>query len=668
MANLLLHESSPYLLQHAHNPVNWLAWNETTLALAKSQNKLMLISIGYSACHWCHVMERQCFENKEIAQLMNKYFICVKVDREERPDIDALYLQAVQLMNGQGGWPLNCFTLPDGRPVYGGTYFPPEQWIAILENLQHLFETNVSKMEEYAQKLAQGLTQSQIYSPKENKTTDLKYLLQKCLEKWKKSFDHEYGGSLQVPKFPMPVNYLFLLLYAHNHKEHDVLQHVYLSLVKMSQGGIFDQVGGGFARYSTDGKWKVPHFEKMLYDNAQLISLYSKAFLIQQNETLKETIEGCISFINYKMKGAKGEFFSALDADSEGIEGLYYIWKKDELQRLITHNYALFTDYYSIHNEGYWEHNAYILWRTQTDEAFCNKHQISAHDLKSLKQNWQKTLLTQRNKRIPPALDDKALCSWNAMMIEAYVNAWLALQNKDYLTIATACAQFLVSHMESNNNSLYHVYRNEKAHVNGFLEDYAFTSKAFIELYAATGVEYWLICAQKYVEYAIANFYDQSDGLFYLNSHADDALVARQKEIYDNVIPAANSVMAHVLFSLSIYFEDEKYSQMAQRMAALFYSEIEQFGSAFANWAHWVLKFNEPIYHIALPLKDFEQNVALIAQANKINTFTFALNNSSVLPFINDNKQGSKFYLCVNHVCKLPFNNMHQLLTALSYE
>jgi uncharacterized protein YyaL (SSP411 family) len=664
MANLLLHESSPYLLQHAHNPVNWRAWNDETLALAKSQNKLMLVSIGYSACHWCHVMEKHCFENEEAGRLMNKYFICVKVDREERPDIDAVYMQALQLMSGQGGWPLNCFTLPDGRPVFGGTYFPLEKWMSVLENLQHLFETNLTAMQEYAERLMKGIQQTQIYKAPEQIEIDHHALLTDSTSQWKKHFDLIDGGTQRVPKFPMPCNYLFLLHYGNINKEKEVLSHVFTTIDKMSMGGIFDQLGGGFARYSTDGIWKVPHFEKMLYDNAQLVSLYSNAYQLTHDLNYKMVIEKTLSFVGEALSGDHGQFYSALDADSEGEEGKYYVWKKEELQILLGAHFELFCTYYNVNETGYWEHDNYILLRVKKDEDFCLSNKIDASDLNIHKKNWEEILLPYRQKRIAPGLDDKTLTSWNALMLKAYVDAYLALNNKAYLQLAEKNANFILQQQIYDQKQLFHSYKNGQSTINGFLEDYAFTAQGLIALYAAIGDEKLLAKAKLLVDNAIDNFYDEKDGLFYFNSKKDAPLIARQKEVQDNVIPSSNAIMAHVLFDLGIYFEEDKYIEMSQKMCAHFYDEIAGYGSAYACWALLLLRLNKPVLQIAIPKKEYSETVLAIHQKHQINLFTYAVHKAASLPFVEDKKDKSYFYICVDKVCSLPLNNQNELITA----
>ena len=357
--NELIKESSPYLLQHAHNPVDWKAWNDISLQEAKDQNKLLIISIGYSSCHWCHVMEKESFENELVADVMNKNYINIKVDREERPDVDNVYMNAVQLMTGRGGWPLNAIALPDGRPIWGGTYFPKEDWISSLEQIADLYQKDPDKLIEYAEKLEKGIKTMDIVTPNPNTPSFKKDELQDAIQSWARSWDTREGGLNRAPKFMMPNNYHFLLRYGHQNQDQEILDYVNITLQQIAFGGVNDQVGGGFSRYSTDTKWHVPHFEKMLYDNAQLVSLYSDAYLATQNELYKETVYQTLSYIAREMTTEQGGFYSALDADSldkEGIleEGTYYVWTKEELEQLLGVDFTLFKEYYNINSYGKW--------------------------------------------------------------------------------------------------------------------------------------------------------------------------------------------------------------------------------------------------------------------------------------------------------------------------
>jgi uncharacterized protein YyaL (SSP411 family) len=361
--NALINETSPYLLQHAHNPVDWHAWGDDALQMAKNQNKLLLISIGYSACHWCHVMEHESFEDEAVAKVMNRLFVNIKVDREERPDIDQVYMTAVQLMTGRGGWPLNCIALPDGRPLYGGTYFPKAQWLKIIQDVAKLWDTDPEKALEYATELTRSVQQSDLIPALKKEATFNKGMLREIVEEWRPHMDNEEGGPNRSPKFPMPANYQFLLRQAHLSNDKKLMNHVHLTLRKMAWGGIYDQIGGGFARYSVDEIWKVPHFEKMLYDNAQLVSLYAEAFQASGNVLYKEVVEQTLAFIAREMTSAEGAFYSALDADSEGEEGKFYVWTEAELTELLGEEFAWVKDYYNINAQGYWEHENFILLR-----------------------------------------------------------------------------------------------------------------------------------------------------------------------------------------------------------------------------------------------------------------------------------------------------------------
>ena len=374
--NQLINESSPYLLQHAHNPVNWYPWGKKALEKAKNENKLIIVSIGYAACHWCHVMEHESFEDEEVAQYMNEHFVCIKVDREERPDIDQVYMNAVQLLVGNGGWPLNCITLPDARPIYGGTYFPKKQWIHMLKQLQEFVKENPDKAEEQASAITKGVRSSEIIQLNNEKKKYSKNDLITIFNNWKGNIDFINGGHNGAPKFPLPVGYEFLLHYHYLSKNEDALKAVTTTLDKIADGGIYDQIGGGFARYSTDAIWKVPHFEKMLYDNAQLVSLYSHAYQFTKNKKYKIIISETLDFIKREMTSKEGGFYSSLDADSEGEEGKFYVWTKKEIEKVLGENAPIILDFYNVTNAGNWE-NSNILYRTISEKEIAKKHNLS---------------------------------------------------------------------------------------------------------------------------------------------------------------------------------------------------------------------------------------------------------------------------------------------------
>ena len=394
--NNLINESSPYLLQHAHNPVNWYPWNETTLKKAQKENKLILISIGYAACHWCHVMEEESFEDEEIAKIMNENFICIKVDREERPDVDQIYMNAVQILNQRGGWPLNCFALPTGEPIWGGTYFQKENWKNILLNIDQIFQQEPDKFYNQAEQLTEAIKKSEAVKLNVKKHNYNKNLITEIVEKWKQDFDKTHGGNNRSPKFPIPNTYKFLIKYAHLFQDKEIKNIIDVTLTKMAYGGIFDQIGGGFARYSTDIYWKIPHFEKMLYDNGQLVSLYSQAYQLSKNPIYKEVVFKTLNFINREMTNKNGGFFSSLDADSEGEEGKYYVWKEKELKEILKTDYEIISSYYNVNNKGLWENGNYILLINKNKKEIANKFNISLDELNTKIEDANKKLLNHR--------------------------------------------------------------------------------------------------------------------------------------------------------------------------------------------------------------------------------------------------------------------------------
>jgi len=490
MKNELQHETSPYLLQHANNPIHWKAWNAVSLATAKNENKLIIVSIGYSACHWCHVMEHESFEDDSVATVMNSGFISIKVDREERPDVDAVYMKAVQLMTKQGGWPLNVVCLPDGRPVWGGTYFKKDNWMDILGQLQNLYASTPERMIEYAEKLHQGIQILGIVekNPSEEKVNPNN--IKPLVEKWSKSFDWEFGGYARAPKFMMPNNYLFLQRYGHQTQSKELLEFVDLTLTRMAYGGLFDTIDGGFSRYSVDMRWHVPHFEKMLYDNGQLISLYSEAYKRTKNPLYKEVIEKTLTFTERELLNKDNAFNSALDADSineigELEEGAFYVWKKEQLQQLLKSDFEIFSKLFNVNDFGFWEHDNYVLIQSQPTETIASQFGLTENELLQKKKIWKQLLFIEREKRPKPRLDDKSLTSWNAIMLKGYIDAYKALGNEHYLDIAKKNAQFIIEKQWSPEGFLWHSYKNGKSTITGFLEDYAFVIEAFIALYQA---------------------------------------------------------------------------------------------------------------------------------------------------------------------------------------
>ncbi|MCH2224950.1 MAG: thioredoxin domain-containing protein, partial [Crocinitomicaceae bacterium] len=533
--NALVNESSPYLLQHAHNPVNWVPWADDVFERAEKEGKLVLISVGYSACHWCHVMEHESFEDEEVAALMNKFFINVKVDREERPDVDQVYMTAVQLMTQKGGWPLNCFTLPDGRPIYGGTYFPKEQWMHILKSLQHTFTNELPKVQEYAKNLHEGIIASELIDIPSEKLDFEEEKLTELMQRWSKMFDWNDGGNSRAPKFPLPSNLNFLLDYGINAKNNKAIDHVELTLDKMALGGIYDQIGGGFSRYSVDMLWKVPHFEKMLYDNGQLLSTYSKGYRQFKKPLYKRLVSQTIDWLEREMLDESGAFFSALDADSEGVEGKFYVWKKEELDAVLSKDDTWVYDFYQVNQRGYWEEDNYILLRSESDEVFAKKFGWTIEELELKIKGVNQQLLDERSSRVRPGLDNKCITSWNAMTLKGLCDAYAVFGEESYLFLALKNARWLTDNRIKEDGAVIRLEKNEQEEIEGFLEDYAHAINAFMTLYQVTLDESWLNVAKKICDYTVTHFQDAQSKMFYFTPTSTQ-LIARKMEINDNVI------------------------------------------------------------------------------------------------------------------------------------
>ncbi len=665
--NALINETSPYLLQHAHNPVDWNAWGDDALQLAKNQNKLLLISIGYSACHWCHVMEHESFEDEAVAKVMNRLFVNIKVDREERPDIDQVYMTAVQLMTGRGGWPLNCIALPDGRPLYGGTYFHKAQWLKIIQDVAKLWDTDPGKALEYATELTRSVQQSDLIPALKKEATFNKGMLREIVEEWRPHMDNEEGGPNRSPKFPMPANYQFLLRQAHLSNDKKLMNHVHLTLRKMAWGGIYDQIGGGFARYSVDEIWKVPHFEKMLYDNAQLVSLYAEAFQASGNVLYKEVVEQTLAFIASEMTSAEGAFYSALDADSEGEEGKFYVWTEAELTELLGAEFAWVKNYYNINAQGYWEHENFILLRSATDEEFAKQQNWTLEKLRQKVSEVNTAMLQHRALRIRPGLDDKQLTSWNALMLKAYADAYRVFGNASYLEAALRNANFILGTQRKADGGLWHNYKNGRSTINGFLEDYCFTIEALLSLYQATFDRQWLDAADGLGQYAMAHFQDKVSGLFFVTSDEDTKLIARKMELSDNVIPSSNSSLAKGLFLLGHFLGKTDYVAQSTRMLSTVLPQMEGQGSWHANWASLIQGHVYPFYEVAIVGPDAEAMRASVEQHYHPNKLLVGGQKENGLPLVQGRAVGNitRIYVCEGQACRLAVDSVPEALAQM---
>ncbi|NNE01875.1 MAG: thioredoxin domain-containing protein [Eudoraea sp.] len=670
--NSLIHETSPYLLQHAHNPVNWNAWNPEVLARAKKENSLILISIGYAACHWCHVMEHHCFEDEEVAEVMNAHFVNIKIDREERPDIDHIYMDALQMMTGSGGWPLNIVALPDGRPFWGATYVKKADWMNVLSQLATLHKTDPDKVIEYASNLTAGLRSINLVEIKNDQKIISKDQLQEAVATWSQYFDTFLGGHKRAPKFMMPGNLDFLLHYATAFNDNGTAEYVNTTLTRMAYGGIFDHIGGGFSRYAVDTKWHVPHFEKMLYDNAQLVSLYAKAYAATQNPLYKQVVEETIDFVTQELMTPDFAFYSSLDADSldeKAVlkEGAYYVWKEADLKKLLNEDYPLFKEYYNINSYGYWEEDVYVLIRDASDNEIAKKFDISPEELEQKMQHFKELLKEFRSKRTPPRLDDKILTSWNGLMLVGLLDAYRYVGNEDYLKLALKNAVFIVDNLFKEDGSIFHNHKNGQSTINGFLEDYATIIQAFIGLYEVTFQESWLLKAKELSDYCLNHFMDKQSGLLFFTPDTEEVVVRRSLETTDNVIPASNSIMAINLFKLGQFFPETNYKSAALRMFTAMSPGIIDNPTSYANWMHLGLYVNFPFYEVAITGEEFLNISNDLRKVYLPNTIIAGSDTKSSLPVLKGRLKDNQtlIYVCLEGACQLPVSGVKEAIDLM---
>jgi uncharacterized protein YyaL (SSP411 family) len=664
--NKLANESSPYLLQHANNPVNWYPWGNEALEKAKEENKLIIISIGYAACHWCHVMEHESFEDTSVAQVMNDFYVSIKVDREERPDIDQIYMDAAYLITGRGGWPLNIIALPDGKPVYAGTYFRKDDWLKILIYFKDLYKKEPEKFNEQADKLTDALNSIKIPDVTVDDSIFSKDEIKKAYEGITNLIDFVNGGTRGAPKFPMPDIYEFLLQYYFHTKDNNALEAVKITVDKIANGGIYDHIGGGFARYSTDDIWKVPHFEKMLYDNAQLVSLYSNAYKITGNEHYKNVVYETLDFIKLEMTDESGGFYSSLDADSEGEEGKYYVWEKKETDNLLGSNAKLFCEYYNISETGNWE-GKNIPFITTNKSQLLKKHNLKEVEFDKIIFESKKALFEERSKRIRPGLDDKILTSWNALMIKGYVDAYNTFGANNFLNAAISNGEFLTNKLMKENYRLDRNYKNGKSNINAFLDDYAYTIEAFISLYECTFDEKWIYSAKNLADYAIKHFLDNESGMFFFTSDIDDPLISRKIDFSDNVTPSSNSSMAAGLLKLSKYFYNEGYEEVTSKMIKIMKEPTLKNPAFNSYWLASAFHQVYPYYEVGIIGRELKEKRKLISKEYLPNIALFGTENIGTLEILRDRFVEGKtlIYVCENRVCQLPVEHVSEALSQV---
>jgi len=678
--NRLINSRSPYLLQHAHNPVDWHPWSEEALRRAKREDKPILLSIGYFACHWCHVMERESFENEEIADIMNKHFVCIKVDREERPDLDEIYMRAVQMMTGSGGWPLNVFLTPDLKPFYGGTYFPPEDksgrpgFKRVLLAVAEAYRNRRKEIEQNAGRVLEALKSSTQVSEAvpEELSVDL---INEAVRELSQLFDPAWGGFGEAPKFPRsPAVRLLLRHYSRTHNE-DSLHMATMTLEKMAGGGIYDQLGGGFHRYSVDREWLVPHFEKMLYDNAQLGVAYLEAFQLTKRPLFSRVVRETLDYVLREMTDDGGGFYSTQDADTEGVEGKYYVWRLDEIEGVLSAEDAgLFCQYYGITKSGNFE-GANILHISTRFEDFAGKTHIVPHELQRRLGEMRRQLSAARKRRPPPGVDDKILVSWNGLMISTFAYGYQVLGEERYRHAAVRAADFILTHVRSEEE-LLHAYRAGHSHVKGYLDDHAFLLQGLLDLYETTFDSRSIQHAQSLAQQMLRQFWDAKAGGFYFTQGGNTDLILRTKRAADGAMPSGNAVAAHALLRLAKLTGREDYSQKAEEALKVFSASLERFPSEFASLLCALDFYLGPTKEIAISGQTRDAStqglLAAIRERYLPNKVVGVIDPNAKdageivrmipllasRPMLNDMTTA---YVCENFVCKLPVTSVSAL-------
>ena len=670
MENKLSKESSLYLKQHATNPVNWFPWGDEALSEAKKNDKLLLISIGYSSCHWCHVMEEESFENEDVAKVMNSKFINIKVDREERPDIDEIYMKALVLMTGSGGWPMNIIALPDGTPIWGGTYVAKDQWIQVLNQVNEFYKTRKKDVLEYANNVRDGVKKESLIKPIAKK---INYSSDFQSELANKAFDFTdklNGGIGGGQKFPLPSFINFFLRYSKLTSNKEMKFFVKNTLIKISQGGINDRVEGGFHRYTVDNKWHIPHFEKMLYDNAQLLSVFSKAYMVYNERRFREELYNIYDFLELKMTSKNNLIFSSISADTnyeDGTkeEGDFYIWTKKELKEILKKDYNWVSKYYNINESGYWEREKYVFYQTISDNQFASDMGLSLSQFKNKLKLVNKKLFDYREKRVQPIIDTKIIFSWNALTIRGLIDAYKATGDNNFLTKAIAINKGLEEKM---------IKGNKIAHTNGqslddqvlFFEDYSYYIDALIALYEATYEVDWINKAIAFTKFSNIEF-KQENSFYKFSSNQEllysDILI----HLEDGVIPSANSVMNFNLFRLSHYLGNKDFSIQAEKMINNIIGKLESRVTDHMFWFWSSFNYSDSFFELAISGPDAKEKAKELSLEYLPNAIIAANNEPSDFYLLKERffKDETYIYVCVNNTCKFPVTNIKEALKLI---
>lgn len=653
--NQLNKETSLYLKQHSENPINWQRWSNSIFDVSQELDKLIVISIGYSSCHWCHVMEEETFTNDSIAKVMNDNFINIKVDREENPDVDQAYMTASQLMTGMGGWPLNVITLPDGSPIYAGTYHSTSQWDDILKRIIRLKKDNYDGLKEIAENVKNGVTDINTIQKQEKLSEFSSDFLKINVKEWMKRWDIDFGGDLAPQKFVSPSKYLFLLKYGRVYNDEKVLSHVKNTLDIIASSGLNDFIEGGFYRYTVDNEWKIPHFEKMLYDQAQMISLFSMAYKVYGDQSYKDIVNKTIAFLNLKMSSSKGLYYAAMDADTDGEEGKYYSFSKDELE-IISENtdFSVFTNFYNIDLDKPWENNRFLLLPKKAD-----------NEMNDLIKIWESNIIKLKEKRTKPRIDDKIIISWNSLAIIALIDAYESLKNNDYLVLAKSMFEELKDN-SFRKNKLIHTYK-ENQFQEGVLEDYAYLSKASMRLFQATGNESYFDFSKNITDNALELFDDdQSDLLRYSNNNE---LFTKVISVDDGVLPSPNSIIAEQLFNIGHIIFDDKYLNLSDKMVSSVKDIINGNINSYSVWANNILNRVEPFFEIAVIGPNANSVTDDITNYFTPNTIVVQSKIESDIPLFIDRYFEDKtyIYVCQNKTCQRPETNINLALEQVPY-
>lgn len=678
--NRLIKESSPYLKQHAHNPVDWYPWGDEALLRSKELDLPILVSIGYSACHWCHVMEHESFENEEVATYMNEHFINIKIDREERPDLDHIYMDAVQAISGSGGWPLNVFLTTDTKPFYGGTYFPPQKafnrasWKDILvfisgawknkrEEILKQADVLVEHIHSSGNQLLKNLSFRQDDGDGKFTPADCKIIADNILRK----ADHAHGGFGAAPKFPQTFTIQYLLMYGHLFKHEKSLQQAAFSLKQMLNGGIYDHLAGGMARYSTDNVWLAPHFEKMLYDNALLVSVLCDAYQVTNDDLFRKGINKTLQFLTSEMKHPGGGFYAALDADTEGVEGKFYVWDKKEIEEVIKEDAAMCCEWYGVTEHGNWEEKNILHIYTEP-VTFAKEKNITLAELETWINTWNEQLRSRRNTRVLPSIDDKILLGWNALLLTAFCKAYAALNVPAYKDEAVALFDFISSKYKKEGGGFYHTYKNGEARHPAFLDDYAYLVQACIFLQEITSGQRYLLEAKEITGYVLQHFWDNETGMFCFTHKDQDDVLVRKTEIYDGAVPSGNSIMVDNLFYLSVIFDNRAWAEKAHGMVYRLKEIIFKYPTSFGIWATVIIKQSIGIHEIVVTGNDIKSTVddlLLIYLPNKV----FQGSNTYVdFPLLKDKnfEENAWIYFCKQYACSIPVATVNEFKKQLN--